>query len=346
MTLATLEKLPAGVPAGIAWSLAAISESRGRQDLFTRQSPQRLKALRESAIVESAVSSNRMEGVEVEPGRVATVVFGRAPLRDRDEEEVRGYQEALSLIHAGTITTVDEATILRLHRLCRGDVGDAGSYKTRDGDIIERHPNGSVTSRFTPVGAAGTPAAMRSLVQLWQRFRAEGWGQPLVALALFNLDFLCIHPFRDGNGRVSRLLLLLQLYQTGYEVVRYISIERLIEQNKDRYYETLKQCSEGWHEGRSDPWPYVGYLLFIIHQAYREMEDRLGEISEPRGEKAVRVRNAVLARPGGFRLADIERDCPGVGRDWIRSVLFKLRDEGTIACTGKGKAATWRRIKE
>jgi Fic family protein len=138
------------------------------------------------------------------------------------------------------------------------------------------------------------------------------------------------------------LLLLLQLYEAGYDVGRYISLERLIEQHKDRYYETLKLSSEGWHEDRGDPWPYAGYLLFILKEAYREMEERLGDLVEPRGEKAARVRRTVLAWKGGFRLADLERACPGVGKDWIRAVLFRLRNEGKIVCQGKGKAATWR----
>jgi len=343
VTLVRLEHLSEGVPSSIAWSLAAIAEAKGRQDLYTRQSPQRLKVLREHAIIESAVSSNRMEGVQVEPGRVRTVVFGHSLLRDRDEEEVRGYQEALALIHARDATrSITEEEVLRLHRLCRGGIGDAGAYKERDGDIIETHANGRVSTRFTPVSAADTPAAMRSLLDLWDRCAREAWVHPLVALTVFNLDFLCIHPFRDGNGRVSRLLLLLQLYQAGYEVGRYISLERLIEQNKERYYETLKLSSEGWHEGHNDPWPYTGYLQFILKEAFGEMEDRLGRVAEPRGAKAARVREAVLSQSTEFRLADLERSCPGVGRDWIRAVLFQVRREGKVVCQGKGKAATWR----
>ena len=161
-------------------------------------------------------------------------------------------------------------------------------------------------------------------------------------MSIYDTVVLCIHPFRDGNGRVSRLLLLLQLYQAGFEVGRYISLERLIEQNKERYYETLKLSSEGWHEGHNDFWPYTGYLLFILKQAFGEMEDRLGRVAEPRGAKAARVREAVLSQTVGFRLADLERSCPGVGRDWIRSVLFQLRREGKVVCQGRGKAATWR----
>lgn len=161
---------------------------------------------------------------------------------------MRGYRDALQLIHEGAARMpVSEATIRELHRLARGQIWDAGKYKEKDGDIIERYPDGRERVRFRPVSAAGTPTAMASLVADWQHCLDERWVHPLIALAAFNLNFLCIHPFRDGNGRVSRLALLLQCYQMGYEVGRYISLERLIEENKDRYYETLEQSSQGWH---------------------------------------------------------------------------------------------------
>lgn len=242
------------IPASTAWYIADLSESRGKQELFTRQSPQRLKLLREHALIESAVSSNRIEGVTIDQKRVATVVFGRPLLRDRDEEEIRGYRDALNLIHSeGRNLAVSDSTILRFHRLCRGEIWDAGTYKEKDGDIIEKYPDGRTRIRFRPVTAKETPQAMADLIEIWNRCLAERWVHPLVALAAFNLDFLCVHPFRDGNGRVSRLLLLLQCYHLGYEVGRYISLERIIEESKERYYETLEQSSVGWHEGKHDP---------------------------------------------------------------------------------------------
>ena len=159
-------------------------------------------------------------------------------------------------------------------------------------------------------------------------------------MAAFNLDFLCIHPFRDGNGRVSRLLLL-QCYHFGYEVGRYISLERLIEQNKERYYETLEQSSQGWHEGKHDLWPYVNYLFYTLKTAYREFENRVGQIASPKGAKTEIVLNAIRGQKGDFRLVDIERACPGVGRDWIRVLLADLRESGEVKCRGKGLAARW-----
>src|SRR5882724_3820151 len=140
-------------------------------------------------------------------------------------------------------------------------------------------------------------------------------------MAALNLDFLCIHPFRDGNGRVSRLLLLMMCYQLGFEVGRYISLERLIEQNKDRYYETLKLSSQGWHDGRHDPWPYINYILYTLIDASRIFEERVGQTASPKGAKTEMVLQAIKGQFGEFRLVDIERTCPGVGRDLIRTIL-------------------------
>lgn len=334
---------PETIPASTSWYLADLGEARGKQQLFTKQSPQRLKVLREHALIESAVSSNRIEGVTVDQSRVGTVIFGKTLLKDRDEEEVRGYRNALKLIHeqAGKVA-ISERTIKKLHRLTRGDIWDAGKYKGKDSDIIEKYPDGRERVRFKAVAAAQTEAFMRELLELWNRSLRERWVHPLIVLAAFNLDFLCIHPFRDGHGRVSRLMLLLQGYHLGYEVGCYISLERLIEENKERYYETLEQSSQGWHEGKHNPWPYVNYLLFILKSAYKEFEERLGQTASPRGAKTELVLNAIRRQSGEFRLADIERACPGVGREWVRVLLANLRKSGDVSCRGRGPAARWR----
>lgn len=341
-TFRQLARKPESIPAAAAWYLADISESRGRQELFSRQIPQRLKALREHAIVESAVSSNRIEGVEVERSRVAAVVLGAARLKDRNEEEVRGYREALNLIHQrGAGLPVSEDTIRHLHRLTRGDIRDAGLYKEKESDIIERYPDGRCRVRFRTVTAAETPEAMCELLESWSACVRDGWTHPLVALAAFNLDFLCIHPFRDGNGRVSRLLLLLQCYHLGYEVGRLISLERLIEQNKDRYYETLEGSSERWHEAAHDPWIYTTFLLYIIRSAYRELEERLGRQGSPRGAKTGMIEEAVREFPGDFTIRDVERACPAASREMIRRVLRRLAVSGALECRGRGPGARW-----
>lgn len=346
MTLRQFSAQPETIPASTSWYLADLSEARGKQELFTKQAPQRLKALREHALIESAVSSNRIEGVQVDQSRVHTLILGRAPVRDRNEEEVRGYRNALKLIHEKNAQLpVSEETILALHRLTRGEIWDAGKYKEKESNIIERYPDGRQRIRFKTVPAVETPKAMRELVQLWEQCLEERWVHPLIALAAFNLDFLCIHPFRDGNGRVSRLLLLLQCYHLGFEAGRYISLERLIEQNKERYYETLEQSSQHWHKGRHDPWPYVNYALFILKSAYREFEERVGQIKSPRGAKTELVTMAVERTAGTFRISDLQRECPGVSVDMIRRVLKTLRADGRVECLGRGQNAQWQKTK-
>jgi Fic family protein len=344
MTLRQFSREGLAVPAGTAWSLTDLGEALGKQALFTRQSPQRLKVLREHALIESAVSSNRIEGVEVDRKRIGTLMFGKSALRDRDEEEVRGYRDALNLIHTRQKTLpVSEVTILQLHRLARGEIWDAGKYKEKDGGIIERYSDGRTGVRFKPISAKKTPAAMTGLLQLWDDCLKERWVHPIVAMCAFNLDFLCIHPFRDGNGRCSRLLLVQQCYHLGLEVGRYVSLERVIEQNKARYYETLQASSTGWHLGRHDPWSYINFILFVLKEAYKEFESRLGRIVEPKGAKAELVRSVVSRQATNFRLSDIERECPGVGRDWIQTLLREMKNEGLLRSTGHGAGAKWAR---
>lgn len=251
--------------------------------------------------------------------------------RDRDEEEVRGYRDALKLIHDSFADLpVTEGTLCRLHQLARGEIWDAGKYKEKDGDIIERYPDGTERVRFRPVTAAGTPKAMAELMADWQRCLDERWIHPLIAMAAFNLELRCIHPFRDGNGRLSRLALLLQCYRTGYGVGRYISLERLIEENKDRYYETLEVSSQRWHEGKHDPWPYINYMLSILKLAYREFAERVGEMKAPRGSKTDLVLAAIDRFAGEFSVSQLEQACPGVSRDMI------------LACCGNSSTPTRR----
>ena len=346
----TLEMMVAGslpVPMGLSWQLTELGRLQGAQELYTRQSPQRLKVLREHAIAQSAISSNRIEGVEIDQKRVGTVVFGHPALKDRNEEQVAGYRDALNWIHhEASDIPVAEDTILKLHRMSRGEIWDAGLYKDKPVDIIERHADGRVTLRFQSVEPALTPEWTRKLTGLWQDTLRERSISPYILLAAFNLDFLCIHPFRDGNGRVSRLLWLLTCYHAGIEVGRYISLESLVERHKERYYETLHQSSQAWHEGQHDPWPYIGYVLFILKEAYRELAERAGQITAPKGEKSAIVKRAIEQQRAPFRLQEIERLCPGIGRDWIRKILFEMKKNGQVICEGRGRAASWRRNDE
>lgn len=333
------------IPAATAWLVGDLGVVLGRQELFTRQTPQKLKVLREHALVESAVSSNRIEGVEVSQNRVATLVFGAPVPRDRNEEEVRGYRSALDLIHRNSQTLpVTVATIRQLHRLTRGDIWDAGKFKEKTEPIVEHYPDGRTRVRFMPVAAgAATEGALAELVERWSDCQRDRSVNAMVAMAAFALDFLCIHPFRDGNGRVSRLLMLLLAYRAGAQVGRYVSLERIIEQNKERYYETLERSSQGWHEGSHDPWPFVNYVLWIMNEAFREFEQRVGQTAGERGAKEILVRDAISRRSGPFRLADLEHACPGVSRDWIRAILRDMKRAGELRSFGRGAGARWER---
>src|SRR4030042_6333272 len=340
MTFRQFASKPESIPAATSAYLADLGEARGKQDLFSKQSPQQLRVVRENAMIESAVSSNRIGGVTVDQARVRTICVGKPLLRDRNEEEVRGYRDALKLIHEqGNKLPISEETILNLHRMCRGEIWDAGKYKEKDGDIIERYPDGRERVRFKTVPAVKTPVFMKELIERWEQCLFEKWVHPLIAMAASNLYFLCIHPFRDGNGRVSRLLLLLQCYHLGYEAGRYISIERIIEQSKDRYYETLEQSSQGWHEGKHDPWPYINYVLYTLKTAYHEFEERVGQLRSPKGAKTEMIISAIERTPGTFRIADIQRECPGASVDMIRKVLKKLRENGGVEGLGRGEKA-------
>jgi Fic family protein len=296
-------------------------------------------------MIESAIASNRIEGVEIDRDRVRPVLVDGAALRDRDEVEVRGYQDALRLIHDERANLpISEDTVRTLHRMCRGDIWDAGAYKNQDIDIIERYPDGTSRIRFRSVPAVATPAAMTALCESWNKSREKAMLHGPIALAAFNLDFLCIHPFRDGNGRVSRLLLLLGCYHLDLEVGRYISLERLIEDTKADYYDTLQASSQGWHEGREDAWKYIAYVLTTLKAAYRRFEDRLALVEEPRGGKTMTVEEAIASHNGEFKVQDLEIACPGVSRDMIRLVLQRLRKDGKVVCLSRGGAgALWRR---
>jgi Fic family protein len=331
------------IPPGTLWMANDIAEGKGRQELYLKQSPQVLKALREMALVESTESSNRIEGVTVAPERLRPLVIGHARPRDRSEQEIQGYRRALNLIHSGHKDLLITPEVLqRLHRTIQEGVADAGQWKHADNEIIEFRRGAAPQVRFRPTPAAETPAAVEELCRLYRYGLDQQQVAPLIAVAGLTLDFLCVHPLRDGNGRVSRLLTLLALYQHGYEVGRYISLERLIEDSKEDYSEVLRRSSEGWHEGQHDLLPWLNYFLAVVRRAYRTFEERAGQVKSPRGAKTEMVLAAIRDQVGEFRIADIERLCPGVGREWIRSLLADLKAKGEVACHGKGPAARWR----
>lgn len=324
-------------------TLRAIGQFRGRQDLYSRQAPELLKALKESAIIESSESSNRLEGVTAPRERIEALVLKPAAPRDRSEEEIAGYRDALNLIHESAPDMgFTPNVILQLHGiLYRYHPGVGGRWKMAPNEIVERGQDGSVRRiRFVPVSPVATPQFMEGLARGFVRGIDEQ-REPLLLIPLAILDFLCIHPFADGNGRMGRLLTLLLLYQAGYEVGRYISLERIVEQSKETYYEALEASSQGWHDGKHDALPWMTYLWGVLIRAYGEFEERVGAIRQGRGSKTDLIAQAVARRTRPFGIADIESECPGVSREMVRHVLQDLRNRGKLTVQGSGRGAKW-----
>ena len=334
--------IDATIPVATGWLLAACMEARGKQDLWTRQKPEVLQALREQAVVQSAESSNRIEGVTVAPERLRPIVLGQARPRDRSEEEVVGYRRALNWIftHKGPIP-IEPRVILHLHKLAQGGLtGDAGKWKTRDNEIIELLPNGERRVRFIPTPAKETPKTIDRLCTAYRDLAEMERVPTLLAVGTFVLDFLCVHPFRDGNGRVSRLLTTLLLQNAGFVVARYVSMERLVEETKEDYYRVLKECSVGWQEQKNDLVPWWNYFLSMLRRAYGEFERQV-EASDVRGGKGDLVRQAVTAQVGPFTLTELKAQCPSASVQLIKKVLAEMKREGKVTLTGRGRGARW-----
>ncbi len=326
-----------------------VAESKGRQDLYIHQRPEVLETLRQAAIIQSTESSNRIEGVTVDRNRLAPLVLGKVKPKDRSEEEIVGYREALAWIHEDHASIeMTPKTLLRLHELCQGRVsGDAGQWKRVDNDIVEVLPDGSRRLRFKTLSWQKAPEAVEQLCLAFHDTNVQGRLPPLLASASFVLDFLSIHPFRDGNGRVSRLVTLLLLYRQGLEVGRYVSLERLVEETKESYYDVLNRSSSGWHEVEHDLVPWWSYFLSTVRQAYKEFEERVGQLNGPhRGAKTDDIRRVVERLGDEFSIVDVEARCTHVSRDHIRYVLRKMRDAGELSSSGTGRGAVWRKEAE
>jgi Fic family protein len=324
-------------------TLRALGEYRGKQQLYVAQSPEVLSDLRQIAAVESTESSNRLEGVVVAANRLKSLVLKNATPRSRSEQEVAGYRDALSLIHESRDKMpFSEGTLLQLHGiLYRYMPQPGGHWKATDNYIIERHPDGSSRVRFKPVAAHLTPMAMADTIARYRAALAQHLADPLVLVPLTILDFLCVHPFTDGNGRMARLLTLQLLYHADYAVGRFISLERIFEESKESYYETLETSSQGWHEAAHNIAPWLDYFWGALLRAYKEFEERVGTLSRGRGAKGDRVRAEILKRNLPFSISEIEEACPGVSRDMVRLVLRAMKGEGLINPTGKGRGAKW-----
>jgi Fic family protein len=311
------------IPIGTGWLLGACMEARGKQDLWIKQKPEVLEVLREQAIIQSVESSNRIEGVTVAANRLRPLVIGRVRPRDRSEEELAGYRAALDWIFSRkNRVTVTPEVIRRLHALARCG------------------PNGERSVRFVPVSAKKTPASVEMLCRRYRGAIDQERIPPLLTVATFIFDLLCIHPFRDGNGRVSRLATSLLLRSHGFQVIWYISLERLIEESKEEYYRVLKLCSQGWHEGKNEIIPWWNYFLSTLRGAYKEFEHQVESV-EARPAKSDLVRKTVLGQLGPFTLADMVAQLPAASSQLIKKVLAEMKRAGRVRLTGRGRGANW-----
>lgn len=327
-------------------TLNRIGEHQGKQVLYAERLPEVLRTMRRIAQVESAESSNRIEGIEAPRRRIqGLVVEGTAP-RNRSEQEIAGYRDALALVHESAEHMEPSANVVRqLHAVMyRYLPQPGGQWKMVDNEIVERDEAGVRRVRFRPVPAVATPQAMDDLAAGLRRALLAEERPGLVVAPLAVLDFLCIHPFADGNGRVSRLLTLLLLYRLGHQVGRYISLERITEESKETYYEALAASSHRWHEGRHDAHPWLDYFWGVLLRAYAEFTERVGGLNQGAGGKAALVREAVGRLVGPFALADVQAQCPGISLPTIKRELAAMRDEGLLLLDGRGRGAQWRAV--
>jgi len=324
--------------------LRRLGEYKGKQELYSRQTPEILESLKQSAIIESSESSPRIEGAVAPHERVVALVGRSTEPRDRSEREIAGYRDALALIHESARHMELTPNVIRqIHSiLYRYMPQSGGRWKATQNDIVEKDSRGTILRvRFSTLSPVATPQAMDDLTARYHEAVATERYEPLLLVPLAILDFLCIHPFTDGNGRVARLLTLMLLYHLDYQVGRFISLERIFEESKETYYETLESSSRGWHEGAHDVFPWVDYFWGVLLRAYAEFEERVGIIRTTWGSKTQQVRMAVDRRIGPFSIAQIARDCPRISRVMIKNVLGKLRDEGVISLEGRGRGARW-----
>jgi Fic family protein len=346
-SFADLDALVGLVPAQVVTRLSAIDFGRGSEALYRDQMPGLLTELANRARILSITASSAIEGIIVADADRAQRIIDRrtTALRNRSEQELAGYRDAQDYLFREDWRRLNAGLILHLHRLLFAHTAmPGGSFKTEDNLVVDRSPDGSTTVRFKPVSAASTPFATDDLIERYGRAIVAGQHHPVLLSGLFVLDLLVIHPFEDGSGRVARLLTGAMLSEHGYTVGRYVSLEQVIAESADTYYQALVDSTHGWHEGAADPWPWLSYFTSVIANAYTVFADRAAAARTP-GTKQQRVREHALRHaPTTFRLADIRTALPGVSDQTIRLVLEQLRGEGKVRADGTGRSATWTRL--
>jgi Fic family protein len=329
--------------------VSAIHEYKGKQELFIEAKPDILNAMLEIAKIQSIGASNRIEGIYTSDERLDAIVKEKAEPRNRSESEIAGYREVLQLIHENYDYMAPRVNvILQLHRDLYqfSPSSSGGNFKKSDNIIAETDPEGNNRIRFQPLSAFETPDAMERLTNTFVEAINAEKHDPLLLIPMFVLDFLCIHPFNDGNGRMSRLLTLLLLYRSGYIVGKYISLEMIIEKTKETYYETLQNSSQLWHENKNDNLPFVKYCLGIILNAYKEFSSRVEHLQNRSLSKPERIRLLFDNTLKRLSKRDIIERCPDISTSTIEVALAGLLKEGYIIKTGAGKKTAYIRNTE
>lgn len=324
-------------------SVAGLHEHKGRQALYLRSKPRALETLRKIATIQSVDASNRLEGIWTTSHRLKALMDDKTTPRNRSEQEIAGYRKVLSLIHEShDDIPIQPNVLLQLHRDLFSQVynAPAGRYKSVQNYIEERHPDGTRIIRFEPLSPFDTPAAVQAICDSFCSVRDSGAVDALLMIPTFVLDFLSIHPFSDGNGRLGRLLLALLLYQSGYIVGKYISLEKLVQQNSAQYYEVLRACNDGWHDGRNDPTPFIDFTLGILQEAYRTFEERLSLVDKAQSAYDV-VRAVCAERIGVFSMGDLVEALPALSRAAIEKSVRRLTEGGVLERSGAGRGTKY-----
>ena len=320
--------------------LSQIHEHKGKQELFLTRKPAVLDKLVEIAKIQSVEDSNRIEGIVTTAVRIKELMNQKTTPRNRDEEEILGYRDVLNMIHESyEYIPISSNYILQLHRdlFKYSEKRIGGRYKNTQNSIVEKVEEGNAIERFKPLSPYETPGAIEQICNELNIAFDKNDVDSLLLIPIFIHDFLCIHPFNDGNGRMSRLLTTLLLYRQGYVIGKYISLESIIEKNKDSYYMALERSGIGWHENKEDPVPFIKYILRTILAAYIDFEERVDYLDE-KVPTIDLVRNAIDSKLGKFTKSDMMELVPSVGKATIENMLKQLTEEGYIERHGKGRA--------
>ena len=327
--------------------IAAIYKEAGKQEMYLKQRPEELEKLVEIAKVQSTEASNAIEGIRTTNTRIRQLVAEKTTPKNCSEQEIAGYRDVLSIIHESfDAIPITQNYILQLHKILYSHMVNplAGRTKTVQNYISATYPDGHTETLFTPLAPYETPEALDRLCEEFNRVIGNMELEPLIAIPVFIHDFLCIHPFNDGNGRMSRLLTTLLLYRSGFYVGKYISLEAKIAKNKDLYYDALYASQEGWHTGEDDPVPFIKYLLGTVLAAYRDFEDRFALVETKRTVLDT-VRLATQNKIGRFTKQDIHELCPSISVSAIEGALRKLVDSGELVREGSGRTTRYYRTK-